>query len=278
MTSRPARARCCTRRPISLQAPNWTADGKALIYNSDGRLYRFDLATEDAASAIDTGFATRNNNDHVLSFDGTMLGISHHSADDDGSSVIYTLPSTAGRRSGSPPKWPVVLPRLVARRQVAGLHRRSATAQFDIYKISADGGEETRLTTARASTTGPEYTPDGQYIYFNSTRTGRMQIWRMKPDGSEQEQVTNDEFNNWFPHISPDGKSIVVLSYGQDVEPERSSVLQARVPAARWRSTAATPTVIAYVYGGQGTINVPSWSPDSTRIAFVSNTALPAPH
>jgi dipeptidyl aminopeptidase/acylaminoacyl peptidase len=261
--------------PISLQAPNWTPDDKALIYNSEGRLHRFDLASK-TASVIDTGFATRNNNDHVLSWGGTMLGISHHSADDNGRSVVYTLPVTGGT------------PKRVTANAPSYFHSWSPDNQFliytgqrdgelDIYRIAATGGDEVRLTTAKGVDDGSEYTPDGQWIYFNSMRTGRMQIWRMKPDGSGQEQITNDELNNWFPHIAPDGRSIVILSYGLDVAPEEHPFYR-QVYLRSMNLDGSGLKVIAYLYGGQGTINVPSWSPDSRRIAFVSNTALPAPH
>ena len=149
--------------------------------------------------------------------------------------------------------------------------------ELDIYKVSADGGDEIRLTTAAGVDDGSEYTPDGEWIYFNSTRTGRMQIWRMKPDGTEQTQITNDEFNNWFPHIAPDGKSMVVISYGQDVAPGDHPFYK-HVYLRHLQMDGSSPKVIAYLYGGQGTINVPSWSPDGKQIAFVSNTAMPAPH
>ena len=126
---------------------------------------------------------------------------------------------------------------------------------------------------------GPEFSPDGKYIYFNSTRgkdgvaTGSMQLWRMKPDGSEQEQVTNDEFNNWFPHISPDGKWIAFISFPKEVSPSDHPYYQ-RVYLRLMPLAGGEPKVIAYVYGGQGTINVPSWSPDSRMLAFVSNTDM----
>ena len=259
--------------PISIQAPNWTTDGKELIYNSTGKLFRFNLATR-AVTEMNTGFATRNNNDHVLSFDGTMLGIS--SGEDNGASVVHTLPSSGGT------------PKRITANSPSFLHGWSPDMKWlvytgrrnnelDIYKISADGGDEIRLTTAAGVDDGSEYTPDGQWIYFNSTRTGRMQIWRMKPDGTEQTQITNDEFNNWFPHIAPDGKSMVVISYGQDVAPGDHPFYK-HVYLRHLQMDGSSPTVIAYLYGGQGTINVPSWSPDGKQIAFVSNTALPAPH
>ncbi|HTX90697.1 MAG TPA: DUF5050 domain-containing protein [Anaerolineales bacterium] len=251
------------------EAPNWTRDGKALIYNADGRLVRFDLAA-GKPSPIDTGEVVRNNNDHVLSFDGSMLAISSHS-EDDHFSRVYTVPVRGGQ------------PRLVTPKGPSYLHGWSPDGRFlvycaerdgeyDVYRIPVEGGEETRLTTAPGLNDGPEYTPDGKYIYFNSVRSGSMQIWRMKADGSDQEQLTDDEYNNWFAHLAPDGKSFAFISYlPGEVEPGDHPPAR-RVYLRLSPLDGGTPRVLAYVYGGQGTLNVPSWSPDGRRLAFVSNT------
>ena len=258
----------------SFQAPNWTHDGKALIYAQEGRLYRFDLSSR-LAEAINTGFATRNNNDHVLSFDGRMLGISHHTAEDSGASIIYTLPATGGTPKRITSKGPSYFhgwspdARWLVYTGIRG-------AELDVYKIPATGGNEIRLTTAAGLDDGAEFTPDGAYIYFNASRTGRMQIWRMRPDGSEQKQITNDGFNNWFPHISPDGRWIAYIAFPPPPEvaandhPFYKHVTLRLMPIGGGQAR-----VIAYVYGGQGTINVASWSPDGKRLAFVSNSTMP---
>lgn len=251
------------------EAPNWTRDGAALIYNSGGRLYRYDLAAQTHAQ-IDTGDVIRNNNDHVLSFDGSLIAISSHTPPD-GHSIVYTVPVGGGQ------------PRRVTSHGPSYLHGWSAddkylvycalrNGDYDVYRISVDGGEEEQLTTAIGLDDGPEYTPDGAYIYFNSVRSGNMHIWRMKPDGSEQEQLTHDDLNNWFAHISPDGRWVIFVSYlVGEVEPSQHPPAK-RVYLRVMPLDGGEPRLVAYVYGGQGTMNVPSWSPDGKFVAFVSNT------
>jgi len=257
------------RSPTSLQAPNWTPDGRALIYNQKGLLYRFDLATK-TPEEIDTGFADDNNNDHVLSFDGTRLGISHHADEHDGASIIYTVPIEGGTPAKVTSKGPSYLHGWSPDDEYL-VYTGERNGAYDLYKIPVDGGEEIRLTTADGLDDGSEYTPDGEHIYFNSVRSGSMEIWRMRPDGSRPEQLTDDRFNNWFPHISPDGETVVFLSYSEDVPPGDHPFYE-HVYLRKMPVGGGDPQVIAYVYGGQGTINVPSWSPDSRRIGFVSNT------
>jgi Tol biopolymer transport system component len=250
--------------PTRIEAPNWLRDGQTLIFNSGGRIYRIPV-TGGKPQAIDTGFAIRCNNDHGVSPEGTLLAISDQSQGRR-QSLIYTLPITGGT------------PKLVTLLGPSYWHGWSPdgktlvfcgqrVGEFEVYSIPVDGGQETRLTTAKGLDDGPEYSPDGRTIYFNSERTGRMQIWRMKPDGSEQQQVTADDYNNWFPHPSPDGRYIVFLSYEKDVSghPPNKDVTLRRMSLASKKID-----VLGRFFGGQGTINVPCWSPDSQRIAFVS--------
>ena len=259
--------------PNSLQAPNWTPDNKYLIYSSEGLLYKYEIAN-GSISVLNTGFAKDNNNDHVLSFDGKMIGISNHTGKDR-TSTVYTLPVTGSDKpamitsdtsghsyfhSWSPDGKHLLF---------TGMRNK----EWNIWAIDIVTKKETQLTQDPLLDDGPEYTPDGKYIYFNSVRTGTMKIWRMKPDGSQQEQVTFDEYNDWFPHISPDGKWILYESFPKDIDPATHPFYK-KIYLRLMPAKGGVPKTVAYIYGGQGTINVPSWSPDSKKIAFISNTKL----
>ena len=246
-----------------IEAPNWSRDGNYFLFNRAGRICKLPVAGGEP-ELLDTGFATRCNNDHGLSPDGTQLAISDQSQER--KSLIYILPVEGGT------------PRRVTRPGPSYWHGWSPDSktlafcgerngEFDIYTIPVEGGDEKRITTTPGLDDGPDYSPDGRLIYFNSERTGTMQIWRMKPDGSDQEQITSDGYNNWFPHPSPDGKWIVFLSYEKEVKdhPENKDVMLRLMPAG-----GGEIQVLAKLFGGQGTINVPSWSPDSRKLAFVS--------
>jgi Tol biopolymer transport system component len=252
--------------PEHFEAPNWSRDGSHLIFNQEGRLYVLPL-DQPTPRLLDTGFADRCNNDHGLSPDGTRLAISHNPGE---GSLIYVLAATGGP------------PRLVTPNGPSYWHGWSPDGKtlaycaerggdYDVYTIPVDGGEETRLTTAPGLDDGPDYAPDGS-IWFNSVRTGVMKIWRMSPDGSDQTQMTsNEEWADWFPHPSPDGKQVVLLSYDRSVEghPANKDVVLRVMPLE-----GGEPRIVARLFGGQGTINVPSWSPDSARFAFVSYRLL----
>ncbi len=256
--------------PERFEAPNWMPDGMNLLFNRNGRIEKIP-ATGGTPQIIDTGFATRCNNDHGISPDGTQLVISDNSQEEH-QSRVYIVPIGGGtpRRitQKSPSYWHGWSP---DGKMLAFVGERNG--DFDIYAIPAAGGEETQLTTAKGLDDGPEYTPDGKYIYFNSERTGHMQIWRMRADGSEQEQVTFGDDNDWFPHFSPDGHQMVFLTYDASVKghPENKDVML-RMMTLKDKKI----TVLAKLFGGQGTMNVPSWSPDGKQFGFVSYQLVPS--
>ncbi len=246
-----------------MEAPNWSPDGRFFVWNSGGRIYRLD---RDALQPeiVDTGFATRCNNDHGISPDGKLLAISDQSQT--GQSLIYTLPIAGG------------LPRLITFQGPSYWHGWSPdgksiaycaerNGEFDVYTIAIDGGIERRLTDAPGLDDGPEYSPEGRTIYFNSERDGPMRIWRMNADGASPRALTSSDDNDWFPHPSPDGRRLAFLSYEPGVKghPANQPVRIRLMPAA-----GGEPAVLARLHGGQGTINVPSWSPDSREVAFMS--------
>ena len=269
-----------------IEAPNWSADGKYLTYNSNGRIYRIDLVRGEPDSNGNLGELTAGditevssyyvdncNNDHVLDPDGSGLYVSHHTKED-GQSRIYKIFFDGREPVLVTPLAPSYLHGITPDgKHLAYCAERNG--EYDIYTIPTAGGNEIQLTTARGLNDGPEYDSKGEYIYFNSVRTGRMQAWRMKADGSEQEQLTFDEhWNTWFPHISPDLQKIVTVAYTEvDVKPGEhvpNKMVELRLMQASAGSASfGKPETILKLFGGQGTINVNSWAPDSKQFAFV---------
>jgi TolB protein len=271
-------------QPGRIEAPNWFPDDtNTLYFNTGGKLFRIQADPPGAPrnprrlstpQQVDLGILTRINNDHGVTVDGKMWAISDNSqplADGRRPSLIYTIPVGGGEVKRLTERGPSYFHGWSPDgRTLAYCAERNGN--FDVYTISAAGGEETRLTTADGKDDGPEYSPDGQYIYFNSERTGGMQIWRMKADGSAQEQVTKDDYENWFPHVSPNGQLLVFLTYQKGVgdHPENKDVML-RVMDLKTGKIEE----LAKLFGGQGTINVSSWSPNSQYIAFVSYQIVP---
>lgn len=270
-----------------IEAPNWSADGTYLTYNSNGRIYKIDLI-RDANGELAAGditevpsyYVDNCNNDHVLDPDGSGLYVSHHTKED-GQSRIYKIFFDGREPVLVTPLAPSYLHGITPDGKML-TYCAERNGEYDIYTIPTAGGNETQLTTARGLNDGPEYDCKGEYIYFNSVRTGRMQAWRMKADGSEQEQLTFDEhWNTWFPHISPDLQKLVMVAYTEvDVKPGEHVPnkmvelrLMRREGSCSLSGSCGTgfgkPKTILKLFGGQGTINVNSWAPDSNQFAFV---------
>lgn len=249
--------------PQTFEAPNWSPDGKYLLMNSQGKLWKLPVGGGEP-EAVPLGALKGVNNDHGISPDGKWFAISAQN--------IFVAPSTGGE------------PRQITNEKPSYFHGWSPDGKtlaycakrgdnFDLYAIPFAGGEEKRLTTSPGYDDGPDYSPDGKWIYFNSDRSGSWDIWRIPssgagPDDKLAERITSDDMEDWFPHPSPDGKWIVFVSFqkGTQGHPANQNDVRIRMMPAKGGKIVEVTTL----FGGQGTMNVNSWSPDSKNFAFVS--------
>jgi len=253
-----------------IEAPNWMqTDDDTLVFNSDGCIFKYSIS-QDKEEKIESGSCVNCNNDHVLSPDNEKIAVSHSQSG--WMSQIYILPIGGGE------------PKLITPNAPSFLHGWSPDGkelaycafrdhgdglEVDVYAISTEGGEERQLTANAAFNDGPEYAPNGEHIWFNSTRSGLMQCWRMNRDGSEPTQMTHSDRNNWFPHVSPDGQKVVYISYRKgDLKPAEH-LPNLTVQLRMMNADGSDDRELLEFFGGQGTINVNSWSRDSKRFAFI---------
>lgn len=262
--------------PGIIEAPNWLNDGNTLLYNADGKIYRYEI-DKDHVEQVDTGFCVQCNNDHVPSPDNQLLAVScmpPELTDGTYESHIYVLPMTGGE------------PKDLTGPGLSYLHGWSPdgkelaycafrkkpeeeTMRIEICTIPSDGGEETCLTDGKGYNDGPEYSPDGKHIWFNSTRSGLMQVWRMNRDGCGLTQMTDSDANNWFGHVSPDGKHVIYLTFAKGELEPNEHLPNMYVSLGMMDYDGQNKKKLLDLFGGQGSINVNSWAPDSRRIAYV---------
>ena len=257
---------------VLYEAPNWALDGSALYVNGDGHLFRLGLDGSSEPERIDLGELPELNNDHVLDPDGVHVFVSANDwhiyrAPLAGGQAVRITNDNDGRlhflHGVSPDGGTLAYIGLVARED-------GSWTPPNVFTIPAAGGEDVQLTDDEFPDDGSEYSPDGEWLYFNSerarTRPGHAQLFRMRPDATGAEQLTSDERVNWFPHVSPDGTKIAYVSFppGTEGHPADLDVIVRLCDA-----DGSNIRDIRRLPGGQGTMNVPSWSPDGTRIAFV---------
>ncbi len=259
-----------------IEAPNWVKSSNSLIFNSEGKIWNYDIESGEVRE-IPSYECDNCNNDHVLSPDEKQIAVSHGKRGGGFESRIYILPIGGGE------------PRLITPNTPSFLHGWSPDGkelaycafrmqddgmQVDVYAIEVpdegkDAPEERRLTMGGFND-GPEYSPDGKHIWFNSTRSGLMQVWRMNRDGSEQTQMTDNDRNNWFPHVAPDCKKVVYLSYAEGELAPNEHLPNMNVEIWKMDYDGENKEKLLSFFGGQGSINVNSWSEDSRYVAFVS--------
>lgn len=260
--------------PYLIEAPNWTPDGKWLVVNKGGKLYKTAPDGSTDLLEINTGRISQCNNDHVISADGKWIALSSNDPDykKGHNSFVYIVPFEGGEPQKITPDGPSYLHGISPDgKHVAYCAFRGPDNEADVYSMPVKGGKEVRLTDAPGLDDGPEYSMDGKHIWFNSVRSGRMQVWRMKKNGKEQTQMTFDkDMNSWFPHISPDGKNVVYIAYHDyEVAPDEHTANK-NVELRMIPAEGGDPVILVKLFGGQGTINVNSWSPDSRKFAYVS--------
>ena len=266
------------------EAPNWSPDGKYLILNHSGGIYRLVFQPDGTAKPQKLPLPAELdcNNDKTLSPDGKQLAFSASSPSSPGSEVYLADADGSKTRQvthQSPSYFHGWSP---DKRTLAFVAQRNGGGQFDIYKVAVSGGAETQLTANPHHDDGPDYSPDGKWIYINSDRSGKEAVWRLPAQSTGvadqvAEMVVSDGLEDWFPHISPDGKQMVYIGYpsGTPTHNSRELNVTLKLVGITQGKVEANQKTLLVTHGGQGSMNVNSWAPDSMHFAYVSYEALP---
>ena len=256
---------------LLLEAPNWAPDGGSLLLNGDGLLWRLKLEPQGGLRPVPIADLPPINNDHVID---AKRGLMYLSAND---GHIYVAPVEGGtaRRVTHDSSRNHYLHGVSpdgATLAFVELPRADSSVPGRLALISSAGGKTRYPEAGSSHLDGPEYSPDGTWLFFNTEefarRPGHAQLARMPAEGGQIERLVESESVDWFPHLSPDcelGSYISfppgTLGHPPDLDVEVRLVRTADWSEAVWRFP---------LFGGQGTINVNSWSPDSSRFAFVA--------
>ncbi|MFD3399611.1 TolB family protein [Kribbella sp. NPDC058693] len=247
---------------ILFEAPNWTPDD-VLIVNGNGHLFR----VNDGLEEIELGGVPEINNDHVVSPDGQTVYVSA----DDGHLYAVPIEGGPGRRvtNDRGPGFHHYLHGVSPDGKTLayiGLENRDGRRITNVWTIPSAGGADVQVTDDEFADDGSEYSPDGKWIYFNSERAGQAQLFRIAVGSGEVEQLTDDERVNWFPHPAPDGSAIAYVSFPPGTEGHPADIDDVRLRLLTNDGVRELTTL----FGGQGTMNVPSWSPNSAQFAYVT--------
>ena len=265
------------------EAPNWSPDGKYLISNHNGGIYKLVFQPDGMLKPekLQISADLNCNNDKALSPDGKQLAFSASTPASHGSEVFLAKADGSGAKQmttevpsyfhGWSPDGSVL----------AFVAYRHGSQQFNVYTIPTAGGSETTRTDVPFHNDGPDYSPDGKWIYINSDRSGKEAIWRFpaKAQGAPNqgaEMVLSDRLEDWFPHISPDGKRMVYIGYpaGTPTHNSRELQVELKLTTVSGDQVDKNARTIVTTMGGQGSLNVNSWAPDSKRFAYVHYEAL----